>query len=332
MPKARNVDPTFWDDPDVARLSRDERLLLIGMIANCADDEGRLLADPGYLRKRVFGYDDDLSREDVGAWRDAIVTKCRNVKLYEADGQQYIYFPNWATYQNIRYVISSKLPAPPADCDILPEITEVDAQEAPITDISGNLPQSSVNSPRVGLGRVGLGGGENARATPTPLAVPPKTEKLPQKETARRPVGQSELKAVPKPPVTRSDRASPLPATFEVTEDMRAWAAEKVPRLRDLDRATEAWVDHCFAKKVTNVDWLAAWRQGMRKAETWQVENDAKVKGDGHGQPTAKKEHWLTGPALRNFEEIERGRAQRLAEDDRHSGQLGPPASGARGP
>lgn len=147
MPKPRSIDPSFWDDPDIATLSRDERLLLIGMITSCADDEGRLLADPGYLRKRVFGYDDDVSKQDVQAWRDNVCAKCRNVKLYSAEGQAYLCFLNWQEYQSIRYVITSKLPAYTEDSEELLSNKED----------CGKLPQSSVNSPRVVLSSVEKG-------------------------------------------------------------------------------------------------------------------------------------------------------------------------------
>src|SRR5687768_10852556 len=150
MPKVRSIDPRFWDDPEIATLTRDERLLLIGMITACADDEGRLMGDAGYLRKIVFGYDDDVTRVDVEAWRDGIVRKCRNVKLYEVGGQLYISFIHWQAYQPMRYAIKSRLPEYTEECATTPEITET----------SGNLPQITENflhaRGRVELSRVEL--------------------------------------------------------------------------------------------------------------------------------------------------------------------------------
>jgi hypothetical protein len=250
MPKPRNIDPTFWDDPDVARLTRDERLLIIGMITLLADDEGRMLADPGYIRKRVFGYDDDVTRSDVEAWRNAVVSKCRNVVLYTVSDQQYMAFIHWDRYQKMRYAIESKLP-PPSE----------GSQETPnITNNFGNLPQFSENSPRVELSRVKDGLGRDAPADKPP---PPPTP----------------LRAVPKP----SSTASLLPKDFEVDEDMRLWCKQKCPGL-DVDEATEEWIDYCRAKGVRHVDWIAAWRNGMKKAAQWQAESKAKGGSNGNSR------------------------------------------------
>lgn len=46
MPRRRMLDPSFFEDTDVARLTRDERPFLLGCIRN-ADDEGRLKSRQG---------------------------------------------------------------------------------------------------------------------------------------------------------------------------------------------------------------------------------------------------------------------------------------------
>ncbi len=247
MPKPRTIDTSFFDDPDIACLNRDERLLLVGMISTCADDEGRLIADPGYLRKRVFGYDDDVTRLDVQGWRDTIVSKCRNVRMYVVDGQFYIWLVNWAEYQTIRYVIASKLPPYAEDCDV----------SRSNDDDFGNLQKIPVNSPRVGLGRVGKGRvGESAPQNAA--AVPP------SKEKKRAPT-----------------RATSFPDEFIVTDDMKAWAQKNVPGL-NLPAATEEWSDAMRSNttKYRYTDWEAAWRNGMKRALSWEHG------GNGNGYKT----------------------------------------------
>ena len=91
MPKPRVIDGSFWNDLDMAELTRDERLLVAGMITKCADDYGRMVAHPKHLRREVFGYDEDLSVEDVALMREHVVSQCRNVVLYTVNGQEYIH-------------------------------------------------------------------------------------------------------------------------------------------------------------------------------------------------------------------------------------------------
>jgi hypothetical protein len=114
MPKARTVDRFFWDDPEVAtKLSRDERLLMIGCWTKLADDEGRFLADPAYVRKELFGYDEDLSTSEVSRIIRKISASFRTWKLYTHGAHQYVQIDRhvWRKHQEIRWVVRSKLPS-----------------------------------------------------------------------------------------------------------------------------------------------------------------------------------------------------------------------------
>ncbi len=157
MPKPRVIDAGFFDDMDIAKLKRDERLLVVAMVVACADDYGRLVADPAYLRKQAFGYDDDVTTAMVAQMRANILAKCRNIKLYVVNGQEYIYFANWDKFQKIRYQVPTKLPPPPEPEETPPQAPANPSQDCStfpqITENSGEL---SVNSPSVGLGSVGL--------------------------------------------------------------------------------------------------------------------------------------------------------------------------------
>ena len=59
---------------------------------------------------------------------------------------------------------------------------------------------------------------------------------------------------------TRPTRKAP--EDFAITPNLREWAAEKAPGV-DVDRATEAFRDHTFARAIT--DWPGAWRNWMRR-------------------------------------------------------------------
>lgn len=167
MPKVRQLDPEFWDDPDIAKLTRDERLLTIAMITLLADDEGRFLADPVVIRKKVFGYD-KVSIETVDKWLRNISAKCRNFQSYVVGGQRYMVLLNFAKKQGIRYVVHSKLPSP------------VSALESVTAEICGNLPEVPEDSCRVEKSRVEKSrveppcsppvGGTPARQSKTPVS------------------------------------------------------------------------------------------------------------------------------------------------------------------
>ena len=51
MARIRTIKPQFWDDLKIGRLSRDARLLYIGLW-NFADDLGVVIADPVWLKSK----------------------------------------------------------------------------------------------------------------------------------------------------------------------------------------------------------------------------------------------------------------------------------------
>jgi hypothetical protein len=61
-PRIRTIKPEMWADEKVGQLSRDARLLFVGLIT-MADDEGRLRGCPAAILGHVFPYDDDALRK-----------------------------------------------------------------------------------------------------------------------------------------------------------------------------------------------------------------------------------------------------------------------------
>lgn len=110
MARIRSIKPTFWADPKVAGLRRDERLMLIGMIS-MADDEGRFPATAAALAGHAFPHD-NLPPKTIRTWRDHIA-KTGIIGLYCADGLEYGYFPNWKKHQRISKPYPSMIPQPP---------------------------------------------------------------------------------------------------------------------------------------------------------------------------------------------------------------------------
>lgn len=73
-------------------------------------------------------------------------------------------------------------------------------------------------------------------------------------------------------------RGTRIPEPFLLTADMKAWAAAEVPGL-DVIAHTREFVDHWRAASgasATKLDWVATWRNWMRKAHRWQGARGAK--------------------------------------------------------
>jgi hypothetical protein len=142
MARQRFIWPDIWSDPVLGRLPALELVFYIGCFSN-ADDEGRLIGDPAYLRSTIFPYHEHSNRK-IRTVRDAVIEKVNSLSMYEAAGVEYLVFSNWRDWQKPKYPTPSKLPIPPD----LPES-------------SPNLPEGlPEDSPMgwVGLGRDGMGG------------------------------------------------------------------------------------------------------------------------------------------------------------------------------
>lgn len=69
-------------------------------------------------------------------------------------------------------------------------------------------------------------------------------------------------------------RAHTIPATFTINDDMRAWAADNTP-LVDIDAKLPEFIDYWTGTGKTMKDWVATWRNGMRKQQGF-AERDRK--------------------------------------------------------
>ena len=106
MPR-RMIDSSIWSNESFASLNPCGRLCLLGMV-NHADDQGRIKANPAYLRSLIFPYD-DISLSDVEGWLEAIAAN-GTIALYEVDGKVYAQFLNWWEYQRMTFASPSQYP------------------------------------------------------------------------------------------------------------------------------------------------------------------------------------------------------------------------------
>lgn len=110
MPRIRSIKPSIWGDDRFASLSRDARLLAIGLIS-AADDAGRFIASSTAIAGAVFPHD-DIPSATVRRWRDE-VARAGLIAIYQVGGRDYGWFPNWKKHQVINRPSKSVLPAPP---------------------------------------------------------------------------------------------------------------------------------------------------------------------------------------------------------------------------
>ena len=108
-PRIRTIKPEIWQDEKVGQLSRDARLLFIGLIT-MADDIGRLRAMTPAVLGHVFPYDLDAARK-IEKWFGELENQ-RLVRRYEVDGVLYAELPGWPKHQRVNRPSESELPAP----------------------------------------------------------------------------------------------------------------------------------------------------------------------------------------------------------------------------
>ena len=111
MARIRTIKPSFWGDEKVSELSRDARLLFIGLMS-FADDDGRFLASHQAIAGYVFPNDDDVTVAKLAKWL-AEIESHGMIVLYNGGRLKYGAFPRWSKHQKISHPQPSSLPSPP---------------------------------------------------------------------------------------------------------------------------------------------------------------------------------------------------------------------------
>ena len=109
MARGRIVDTRIWSNENFAALPCWAQLLQIGIVTN-ADDQGRMKANPAYLRSVVFPYG-EMSLKDIAEWLCAIEAN-DTIRRYEVDGKEYLQLLKWWDYQSLSFAMPSDCPAP----------------------------------------------------------------------------------------------------------------------------------------------------------------------------------------------------------------------------
>lgn len=92
------IKPQFWDDSKIAKISRDARLLYIGMWNFC-DDLGIIRADVVWLKSKIFPFDQIQIQQFEKICQEIL----RNgfISLFSYRGEEFYYLPKFSLHQKI---------------------------------------------------------------------------------------------------------------------------------------------------------------------------------------------------------------------------------------
>lgn len=111
MPRIRNIKPQFWLDEDLGEVSRDVRLLYIGLW-NLCDDFGVFEWRPGKIKAQLFPYDNDISGKEITVWLSDLALKGNAIR-FEAKGKSYGFIPGFPCHQDIKNPSKWRFATPP---------------------------------------------------------------------------------------------------------------------------------------------------------------------------------------------------------------------------
>lgn len=98
MARIRTIKPKFWDDIKIGRLPRDARLLFIGLWT-FADDLGVVIADPLWLKAKIFPYD-QLQLQQLEAWLK-VLEETGFISHLTVKSESFYYLPTFSRHQII---------------------------------------------------------------------------------------------------------------------------------------------------------------------------------------------------------------------------------------
>lgn len=147
--RIRSIKPEFWRSDDIAVLSREDRLLFIGLWSY-VDDNGVGIDDERRIVADLFALDDD-QKEVRDFIRDGLATLSRAFLLarYEVANRRYLFITGWDRHQRIDRPGKPRYPRPP-ETWTPPTSRNVDPQ-----DVDTTPSRQSRDTPSPGSGNRG---------------------------------------------------------------------------------------------------------------------------------------------------------------------------------
>ena len=129
MARIRTIKPKSWDDVKIGKLSRDARLLYIGMW-NIADDLGVIIAEPQWIKSKVFPFD-QLQLQQLVSMLTMLETN-GFISHFSYNGENFYYLPTFSRHQKIDK----------------PNVDDVNVDKDALQDIISNITEQSSNNRR----------------------------------------------------------------------------------------------------------------------------------------------------------------------------------------
>lgn len=138
MPRTRELKPAFFQDEDLATLSRDHRLLF-SALWTLADREGRLEDRPAWIKLYSFPFDADISVDDISRMlTDLAACSGRFIVRYQANGKRYLLVQNFKKHQHIH---------PKEAPSVFPPVPEISETARELPGITGKAKSDPVILP-----------------------------------------------------------------------------------------------------------------------------------------------------------------------------------------
>jgi hypothetical protein len=107
--RIRTIKPEFWHSPHQAELDWPHKVLFLGLL-NLADDQGRALGDPRYVKGQLLPYE-EITPDEVADLLDHL-HRVGLIELYNHSGRRHLAIVNFSKHQSIDRPKASKLPDP----------------------------------------------------------------------------------------------------------------------------------------------------------------------------------------------------------------------------
>lgn len=100
MPRIRTIKPQFWLDENLGAISRDARLLYIGLW-NLSDDTGVFQWRPLQIKAQIFPYDTDIDGKTIEEWIELLV-QIGDIERIELNGKTFGRVKSFLEHQDIK--------------------------------------------------------------------------------------------------------------------------------------------------------------------------------------------------------------------------------------
>ena len=151
MPRSRMVKPEFFDDEKLAEMSRDARLLFVGLWVN-SDDYGVVKGNHKWLKSKIFPYD-EISPKQFTMWINEIESRdC--IRAFKEKGENYYYIRTFSKHQTINKPSQTRNPTPPevvmSECSsptvVLPSETETETETETEVEVNKVQPEKAAHA------------------------------------------------------------------------------------------------------------------------------------------------------------------------------------------